>query len=93
MGKLVVAFQKEPFNNYVDKMRGRGSKNVYFCPCSMTPYLNFKWVLSRFLTGITKPLEKTVNIFFCLCIMFLSVSFHALNNILHTLPRIPFKIP
>ena len=25
---------KVPFNNYVDKMRGRGSKNVCFCPRS-----------------------------------------------------------
>ena len=25
---------KGTFNNYVDKMRGRGSKNVCFCPCS-----------------------------------------------------------
>ena len=25
---------KGPFNNYVDKMRGRGSKNVCFCPRS-----------------------------------------------------------
>ena len=25
---------KGPFNNYVDKMRGEGSKNVCFCPPS-----------------------------------------------------------
>ena len=60
---------------------------------AFSEYLNFKWVLGKFVTGITKPLEKTVNIFFCLFIMFLSLSFHALNNILQTLPRIPFKIP
>ena len=30
----VVAFSKGPFNNYVDKMRGEGVKNVCFCPTS-----------------------------------------------------------
>ena len=31
---LANPFSKRPFNNYVDKMRGEGSRNVSFCPRS-----------------------------------------------------------
>jgi hypothetical protein len=31
---LNIILHKGPFNNYVDKMRGRGGQNVCFCPRS-----------------------------------------------------------
>ena len=37
-------FSKGAFNNYVDKMRGMGSKRVRFCPRSVKMFLKPVWV-------------------------------------------------